>query len=166
MRALERSSLLCGALVATTLAVALLPMAARAAIAPGRGIAGVRIGDSEAQVRRALGRPQKVEPPNWAYGRPLDGLVGFGHGAHVNYLSTTSPSQKTRRHVGPGSSFQRFKVAYPKAPCHKHARGRRALCVLSGHNHRRLMKTDFLFNGRLQRVDMYSTRMPRTSGPK
>lgn len=143
-----------------------LPVAAAAAIVPGRGIAGVRIGESEARVRATLGRPRKVVPPTWAYGKPLDGLVGFGHGGRVNYVSTISRAQKTNRRIGPGSSIQDLKAAYPKARCHTRARERRALCALTTHDRHRVMKTDFLFDGRLQKVDMYSVRAPRKTGPK
>jgi hypothetical protein len=155
MRALERSSLLCGILAATALAVALFSMSARAAIVPGRGIAGVRIGDSEAQVRGALGKPRKIVPPSWAFGAPLKGRVGFNHARRVNDIWTTSARQSTAKGIGPGSSLGRVKRSYPAAKCGRRPKGAQ-LCTLASHRRRDTIRTAFLLRGgHLRLVEIY-----------
>lgn len=152
--------------IVTTFAFAVLPGAAHALIVPGRGIAGVRIGYSEARVRGVLGKPIKVVPPGWAFGAPLDGRVGFDHARRVNDVWTASPRQRTARGVGPGASLRRVKRSYPKAKCT--GSGKRArVCTLVSHRRGHTIQTAFLFRGRLRRVDIYvvippsGTRVPK-----
>jgi hypothetical protein len=147
--------LLCGLLAAATLAAGLLPVIAGAAIVPGRGIAGVRIGYSEARVQSVLGRPGRVVPPSWAYGRPLRGQVSFNHARRVDDIWTVSRAERTKRGVGPGSSYARMRQAYPKGRCAGHGTGLR-ICVLVSNRHKRTVRTEFIFGRRLlKRVEIY-----------
>jgi hypothetical protein len=152
---LKRGSPLCGILAAITLAVGLLPMSARAAIVPGRGIAGVRIGDNEVQVRGALGKPRKIVPPSWAFGAPLKGRVGFNHARRVNDIWTTSTRQSTTKGIGPGSSLGRVKHSYPAARCDRRPKGEQ-LCILASHRQRDTIRTAFILrDGHLRVVEIY-----------
>src|SRR5438309_7867526 len=132
---------------------------ASAGIIPGQGIDRVAIGSSEAAVARRLGRPDAVRPPSWWYRDSLEGEVGFDFSRHVNDISTMSPHQRTVRDVGPGSSAPRVRRAYPRAHCYRHPSAQWSLlCVLRSRYRRRLTETDFLFAGRLRRVDIYIVR--------
>jgi hypothetical protein len=142
-------------------------MSAGAAIVPGRGIAGVRIGNSGAQVRGALGKPRKIVPPTWVFGAPLKGRVGFNHARRVNDIWTTSARQRTAKGVGPGSSLRRVKHAYPTAKCDREPKGKQ-LCTLASHRRHHTIKTAFLLRGgHLRLVEIYSVIPPSgTSVPK
>ncbi len=117
------------AATASLLVAAPIPLAS-AKIAVGQGIAGVRIGDSMSRVRQLLGAPaasQYTSHGEWMYSssRPLGGFVGFRAGAEgheritsgVTYVQTSSHTQRTRAGVGPGSSYNGFRRAYPGYHC-------------------------------------------------
>jgi len=155
----RQSALLCALLAGAMLIAGLLPVTARAAIVPGLGIARVNIGTSMGHVRTVLGDPNDVKPPTWGYGNPLRGRIGFDHGRRVNDIWTTSPAQKTKRGIGPGSSFRQMRQRYPSARCHG-ARDR--LCLFAVHRGDGTVKTAFVFHGRLRRVEIYL--VPPSSG--
>jgi hypothetical protein len=145
---------LVGALAAlVALCATAFPVAAQARVSPGRGIAGVRLGASDATVRARLGRPHRVVPPTWRFGAPLSGTVGFDYRHHVSFISTAARGQRTSRGVGHGSTLRRFRRAYPHARCQR--RGARRLCRLSSRLHGRPVSTDFLFRRRLVRIEIY-----------
>jgi hypothetical protein len=136
--------------------------AAAAKIVPGRSIAGIKVGYSIKRVRDALGRPHKVAPPAWLYGKPLDGGIGFNFRRRVNDIWTTARHQKTVRGIGPGSTVRATKRAYPRAGCYTHRRRRTQLCILTSHYRGRTIKTDFLFSGWLREVNI--DVVPSSSG--
>lgn len=138
-----------------------LPAPTLAKIVPGRGIAGIELGDGMGHVRAVLGKPHHVRPPAWIYGQPLKGRVGFGHQKRVNEILTTSPRQRTKRGIGPGSSLRAIKKAYPRAQCHRARTRHRAFCTLTARRHDRTLKTDFAFGRRLRWVEIYVVP-PRT----
>lgn len=147
------------------LAIGIVATTASARIVPGRGIAGVQIGERASSVRKSLGRPARVVPPDWFYGAPLAGWVGLtGH--RVDDVWTHSHRQHTRRGIGPGSTLRATKRAYPKAHCHRRSGRWDALCVLTFRGKHRSVDTDFLFKGRrLAVVDMFRVRRPKKRGP-
>ena len=167
MRVLERnaqrSALFCGLLVAIMFIAGLLSVTAGATIMPGKGIAGIQIGMRMVRVREVLGRPHDVKPPTWGYGNPLRGRIGFDHSRRVNDIWTTSRRQKTKRGIGPGSSFKRMRQRYPKARCHG-GRGHGRLCLVAGHHSGKIVKTAFVFHRRLRRVEIYLVA-PATGTP-
>ncbi|HEY8814240.1 MAG TPA: hypothetical protein VIP57_03955 [Candidatus Dormibacteraeota bacterium] len=137
--------------------------AATARIVPGKGIVGVAIGASMKHVREVLGTPDRIRPPSWGYGAPLRGRVSFDHKRRVSDVWTISQQQRTPRGIGPGSSLARVKGAYPRARCH----GRRAhkICIVDGRLGKRRVRTDFLFHGRLWKVDVYLLPAKVKPGP-
>ncbi len=142
-------SILVGATAATWTAAD-----ASAKIVVGQGIAGVKLGESQTQVRRHLGKPAYVQPPAWGYRNPLDGQVSLDYHRHVNDIWTTSRRQKTNRGIGPGSSVKAARRAYPNARCYQYGRST-GVCVLRTRNHQRVVETDFWFRGALSKVDIF-----------
>jgi len=143
-------SILVGALAATWTAAD-----ASARIVIGQGIAGVRLGESEAQVKKLLGKPRYIQPPGWGYGNPLGGWVGFDFKQRVNDIWTTSRHQLTNLGIGPGSSVRAVRRAYPKAQCYRHAGHWRLLCVLRSLHRGHTVYSELLFTGHLSEVDIF-----------
>ena len=112
-----------GALCAGALLLA-LPVAAGAAIVPGSGIAGVTLGQSEADVREALGAPVRVERGPSAFGERRD-LVYQGltvrflgkRGGGAAAVSTGVRRQLTAGGVGVGSSEADALAGIPGLRC-------------------------------------------------
>jgi hypothetical protein len=128
---------------------------AYASIVIGQGIAGVRLGDTQAQATRRLGKPVSIVPPNLLYGRPLDGHIGLDFRQRVNDISTRSPAQKTNHGIGPHSPAHAVLHAYPHLRCYRHAIT--MLCLLTSRYHHLLVETDFFFKGHtLLEVDIFS----------
>lgn len=106
-------------MVATSL---LLTSTASAGIVPGRSIAGVKVGDSKAQVRKVLGKPSSVKRYGgsaaiWRYRGPLRGYLLLDKPHGVALITTRSRKQRTRTGVGPGVSYAKTIKKYPKARC-------------------------------------------------
>jgi len=103
------------------------PASAGAAIIPGRGVAGLKLGASTAQVRAILGKPATLQhnsggEQNWLYDKnPVDWvtLVAKGSRTTVEGIETSDKTQKTPQGVGPGSSMAALKKAYPHLTCKK-----------------------------------------------
>jgi hypothetical protein len=111
------------------------PASSSAAIIPGRGIAGVKLGDTKKHVRSALGKPRCLSCAHgklvWGFGAPLQGSVGFDSGGHVYGIATKSTREHTKSGIHPsssrlnaagqpsvaGSSELRVMHAYPHARC-------------------------------------------------
>ena len=87
----------------------LLPAPAGAVIQPDRGIAGARLGNTQAQVRAALGEPRKIVNRRNTFGRYTTfrysgGInVTFQGRRRVSSVSTTGLGDRTSRGVGVGS---------------------------------------------------------------
>jgi hypothetical protein len=140
----------------STLAALRLAPGAFATIVVGQGIAGVKLGESQTQVRKLLGKPRYIQPPGWGYGNPLGGWVGFDFNHRVNDIWTTSRRQTTNDGIGPGASVSSVKRAYPNVKCYTH-RGLkwRTLCVLASRGQRPAVETDFLFKRTLDKIEIY-----------
>jgi hypothetical protein len=139
--------------------------AATARIVPGRGMAGVQIGDRMPAVRHTLGKPRRVVPPSWVYGLPLKGQVGFA-GRRVDDIWTRSRRQRTKRGIGPGSTLRMTKRAYPKLRCHHRSGAWNVLCVLHHLAKHGRVDTDFLFKrNRVAIVDVFGVRRSKKGGP-
>jgi hypothetical protein len=144
-------SLLSGAAVAM-LALALAPIA-QANIVIGQSIAGVKLGDSEAQVTAALGPPTSKESAGPAYPGVVNIYYPTSVGLHFSMTNGRvfgvldfSKKQKTNKGIGMGSSHAQMKRAYPKAKCAEGPYGPKSLyCAVLTRFHGRKSFTSFLF---------------------
>jgi hypothetical protein len=88
-----------------------------------RGIAGARIGNSRAEVRAALGTPNRVRGGMNDFGpfteyRYRGGIrVIFQGGSGVSSVSTTGLGDRTRRGVGVGSTERAVRRKVPGVTC-------------------------------------------------
>ena len=139
------------------------PASAPAAITIGRGIAGVKLGDTKRHVRAILGKPRCLSCAGgkvvWGFGAPLLGSVGFDARARVYGISTKSPYQRTGegihtssaihnkagRPIRAGSSKSRVMKAHPRARCGVGPQlGSSFQCTVSSRFGRRMVVTRFL----------------------
>jgi len=109
MRSRGRTSRL-AAVTALLAAVALIvALAASAVIIPQRGLAGLRLGMTQAKVRSVLGEPGRVVRGSNEFGAYTEFVyrslrVSFQGNASVTNLRTTRRSERTKSGVGVGSS--------------------------------------------------------------
>lgn len=113
------------ALATTALIALVLPAAAGAQIVPQRGIAGVSLDMTEAQVFNTLGKPDRVSHPTspifgkyttWFYGATSIDMFRTQDKKVFN-MSTTSRSQKTSTGVGVGSTSAAVKKGVRRTHC-------------------------------------------------
>lgn len=129
-----------------TLALLLsLPALAGARLVVARGMFGVSLGSTPAQVRAKLGKPNDVVhltgSAEWIY-TPRKLVVMFSaRGGRVGGLFTRNRSQRTATGLGVGSSRQAVLHAYPSADCH--AGGS---CVVLTSHRGHTYGTDFSFD--------------------
>ena len=118
-----------GAIIGSTItaAVALAPAMADAKIVVGEGIAGVKLGQTAAQVRSEAGPPWDSSNAtdgsfDWTYaiiGSKIPQLseVFFTPKGKVDSISTESPKEGTSKGIGMGAQEARIKKAYPSIVC-------------------------------------------------
>jgi hypothetical protein len=135
----------------TSAAIMAAASTAEATIVVGRGMDGVTLGESQAQVMTTLGEPAYKMPgqngeTSWGYPKTLEGRVGFDRQLQVDGMWTISRHQKTSKGVGPGSSLSKTRKAYPAAKCATGPFGPKSLiCTLKSHYQGRGVETAFLF---------------------
>jgi hypothetical protein len=111
------------AVLVTALVVALaLTSAAPARIVVQKGIAGVQLRMTRAQVQTRLGKPPKVRNGTNIFGRWTEFLyprvrVTFQSGPLVTALRTTSARERTARGVGPGSTEAQVRARVAHVRC-------------------------------------------------
>jgi len=77
----------------------------------------VTIGETEAQVRDALGRPLAQRDGEWQYGKlPIGLIITFKH-KDVADVWTPRSEYKTSKGISVASSPTQVKAAYPQAKC-------------------------------------------------
>ena len=107
------------AVVAAAAAALTLPSPAAAVIRLNQGMAGVRIGMTQAEVRERLGTPSSRTRhgriTNLIYRRP--GVVVSFLTRRVVVLSTAGRRERTRRGVGVGSTERAVRRLVPGARC-------------------------------------------------
>jgi hypothetical protein len=124
----SRLLLLAGAAAAFAAAGAHARTDANVLIRPAQGIGKIRLGMTEAQVRRTMGRPRAVirQPGGFGLGAvELEyglaaytvRLVGRRGQARVVRVGTTLVRERTRAGVGVGSLERRVLRAYPRLRC-------------------------------------------------
>jgi hypothetical protein len=94
-------------------AVLLLPTAADAVIRPQRGMSGVWLGMTKAQVQAKLGRPIGTGGGRLYYARVW---IGF-RGGRATEITTTRSTERTASGLGVDSSESAVRRAYPGAVC-------------------------------------------------
>jgi hypothetical protein len=110
------------AVLVGVVALALVPGASgiESTIHPGVGIGQVKLGMTQAQVQKALGKWRFVNEQD---GRHLSVGWGFGEwtvdfvGGRTVQVATTLVAQKTPTRVGPGSTWRALVRAYPHGVC-------------------------------------------------
>jgi len=145
--------------VAVVAAALALPAPAPALIVPQRSIAGVRLGMSEARVRAVAGRPDHVLSARNQFGRYKVFLyrarqlqVIFQGGGGATSVATESRRERTRTHVGVGSTERAVRRGVRGVHCATVA-GTRTCHVGTLRAGRRV--TDFLMRrGRVVRVTL------------
>jgi hypothetical protein len=123
-------------------AVLALPAAATATIRPQKGMSGLWLGMTKAQVQGKLGRPVGTGGGRFYYPRVW---VGFRLGRVVE-ITTTRSTERTASGIAVGSREAAVRRAYPSAVCGQAGRFRR--CRL-GSGKPGSRATDFLVGGRL-----------------
>lgn len=109
-------------LPAIVVAALLVAAPAGAAIVPQKGIAGVELRMTKAQVRAKLGAPKRVEKGRNDFGRFTRFLyprvtVLFQSGAKVTAVRTMSPLERTAAGVGVGATEAKVKARVPGVKC-------------------------------------------------
>jgi hypothetical protein len=131
---------------AAALAALVLAGAAGATIKPGRGMSGLVLGMTPAQVQAKLGRPIGKGAGRWYYARVW---VGF-RSRRVVELTTTRSSERLANGLGVDSSESQLRSAFPQIKCAAASPFRR--CRL-GSGERGTRVTDFLLgHGRVLQV--------------
>jgi len=144
-------------LVAAVAALAVLAPSADALVQVDRGIAGARIGNSQAQVRAALGAPTRVSRGTNDFGRFVvfryaGGLrVTFQDGG-VSTVSTTGLGDRTSRGVGVGSTEADVSGKVPGVRCETIGGDR--LCHTNDFAAGQRVTSFFIRGGKVSRVDV------------
>ena len=141
--------------VATLLALA---APAHALIQLDRGIAGVRLGNSQAQVRAALGTPARTTRGVNDFGpftqlRYAGGItVLFQGNRDVNLVRTTGLGDRTSKGVGVGSSERTLRRRHPGVSCRTFSGTR--ICATGPGNPGDRVTNFFVRRGRIARIDV------------
>jgi hypothetical protein len=115
-----RGAILAAALVPLGSAGSLVPPAYASknmTIVVGQSIGGVTVGESEAQVRKALGRPLAERAGRWQYGQGPIGLIAAFKHKTVYDVWTPRSEYKTNKGISVASSPAQVSKAYPNAKC-------------------------------------------------
>jgi hypothetical protein len=98
---------------AVALAALTFAAAASATIKPGRGMSGVVLGMTPAQVQAKLGAPVGRGPGRWYYARVW---IGF-RSRRVVEITTTRGTERLANGLGVDSTEAQVRAAFPSARC-------------------------------------------------
>ena len=127
-------------LAATLIAVASLAFAsaANAEIVPGKGIAGISLGQTQAKVHDVAGEPLHVARRSDEFGKTIIWSylrlnVDFRNGKRVTTVTSFSRTERTALDIGVGSTEAQLVEAYPSATCRTEPAGGKVFrsCFLS-----------------------------------
>jgi len=125
--------------------VAHLAGSASASIVIGQSIGGVKLGDTPAQVKQALGKPSSSSATGLFYPSGVGLRVTLKSG-HVDGVLSVSKKQKSTKGITIGSSLAALKAAYPRASCVEGPLGPSSLhCAVTARIGGRKSYTSFLF---------------------
>lgn len=132
------------ATIAAAATLAALPAAAQATIIPGKSVAGLKLGDTTAKVKKVLGKPEAGSNMlNYRYIRRHGIGVYFVAGRALEIMVTRRP-QATKSGIRVGSTSKALKKAYPRAKCRPAVVGKDTVeCRLSSRSKRRVTETVF-----------------------
>jgi len=139
------------------LALALMPAAAAATIVPQKGIAGVRLGMSQAKVGSVLGAPKSTKHGTNDFGpyttfRYSKLVITFQGNTAVTSMSTTRRTEKTGTGVGVGSTEAQVRARVKGVTCKTEFGSRH--CYLGAFLIGRRVTDFFVKNGRVTRVNI------------
>jgi hypothetical protein len=143
---------------AAVLAALAWPAAAGALIQVDRGIAGVRLGNTRAEVRAALGTPSSTRSGDNPFGQYVEyryrgGIrVLFQGRTRVSLVSTTGLGDRTSRGVGVRSSERSVERRVPGVRCETIAGTR--TCHTGEFAAGERVTTFWIEDGRVERVDV------------
>lgn len=149
----DRSAILISGAAALTLLGA-LPALAEGRIIEGRSVAGVQLGDTQAEVRSTLGRPERGSNVlSYQYVRRHGLAVYFIAGRAFDVTVLRRP-QATRKGIRIGSTRAALARQHPGIRCRPAAVGRRAFeCTLRSRFQGRATETMFTTrNNRVARI--------------
>lgn len=133
------------ACVLSSVGIMVAASSALANIVIGQSIGGVKLGDSEAQVKAVLGPPTSNENNSLFYPTSVGLRISMNTGKVSGVLSFTK-HQKTSKGITIGSSRTRLKRAYPQTKCAEGPYGPKSLyCAVVVRMHGRTSFTSFLF---------------------
>ena len=98
---------------AAALAALIFAAAAEATIKPARGMSGISLGMTPAQVQAKLGRPVGKGLARWYYPRVW---VGF-RGRRVVEVTTTRSTERLANGLGVDSAESEIRAAFPRVQC-------------------------------------------------
>jgi hypothetical protein len=98
---------------AAALAALVFAAAAEATIKPARGMSGISLGMTPAQVQAKLGRPVGKGLARWYYPRVW---VGF-RGRRVVEVTTTRSTERLANGLGVDSGESQIRAAFPRVQC-------------------------------------------------
>ena len=144
-------------IAAAAVLAGVLAFSAAATIVPQQGVAGVKIGMTQAKVRSVLGAPKSVKHGSNDFGKytilKYGGLqVNFQGNATVTAVSTTRTSEQTASGAGVGSTEAQVKAKVKGVKCATDSGFRHCYLGKLAAGHR---VTDFsIKRGKVTRVDV------------
>ncbi|MGD9697020.1 MAG: hypothetical protein AB7V42_15320 [Thermoleophilia bacterium] len=146
-----------GGILAVALALGASAGIAQAAIVPGKSVAGVKLGDTQARVKAVLGAPEKGSNAlSYRYIRSR-GLGVYFIAGKAFEITVVRGSQATASHIKVGSTLDAVKRAYPKAKCRAAVVGTNAFdCALPARFGGRATETVFTVrSGRVKNIAVH-----------